>query len=244
MMTQRRDLSAVADMFAPPIVTGASRRAPVNTPKNPNNPPPIQRLCRAPAHSPGPKPPNRSSPKPTVQELTIQDTSHPPSPKQPGLPGVDPAGCLPRTWTALLRLDRLRVRFRWSNRSQTVQPQPDSPAAARRSGCGGADSGRWGCLGRRRTQGQQSRCPTPRPRRRQHRRQPGPAWQRAGMAAAGLGWAGLGRAPGWAVGPVCRQRRPSRSDKGRPGRRPGGPGLPTTPGRQAGTWEPKCPEST
>ncbi len=131
--------------------------------------------------------------------------------------GVGAAGCWPRTWTALLRLDRLRVRFRWSIRSQTVQRQPDGPTAGRWSGCGGAfcavavalDVGARvvnGARGRpahraadgcRCTRGQRSRCRRP---------WMSPAWPAAGP--------GLVCAPGWAVGPVHRQRCTSRWDKG------------------------------
>ncbi len=147
--------------------------------------------------------------------------------------GAGPADCWPRTWTASLRLDPVTAVGPASavglseSAFQAVQRPPDGPTAARQSGCGGVGSGRWGCLGRRRTQGQRSRCPRPRPRM-------SPAWPaaRPGLAAAGLD-----------CGPGLSSKTSQQSDKGRPGRRPGGPGLPTPPGRQAGTWEPKCPES-
>ncbi len=152
--------------------------------------------------------------------------------------GVGPAGCRPRTWTALLRLDRAFAVGPSESAFQGIQRQPGGPSAARGSGCGGAGSGRWGCLGRRRTQGQRSRCPSSRPRTSL-------AWPaaRPGMATGRAGlWAGPGRASGWTVGPVRRQRCPSRSDKGA-GSATRGPGLLTASGRYAGAWEPKCPES-
>ncbi len=120
---------------------------------------------------------------------------------------MGPAGCWPRTWTALLRLDRLRVRFRWSNGSQVVHPQPDGPGAGVLTRAGGValDAGApkvngQDALGRG---------------HRRHGRQPGPAWQRPGWAAGWAGlWAGPGQAPGWATGQVHHQRCPSRSHEG------------------------------
>ncbi len=132
--------------------------------------------------------------------------------------GAGSAGCWPRTWTALLRLDRLRARFRWSNRSQSVQRQPDGPGVGVLTRAGGVavDAGApkvngQDALGRG---------------RRRHGRQPGPACQRAGP--------GRGR--------VHRQRRPSRSDNGA-SRRPDALACPPHQGGRPAPGSQKCPES-
>ncbi len=144
--------------------------------------------------------------------------------------GVGPVGCRPRTWTAFLPLDRLRVRFRRSNGSQVVQRQAGGPGAGVLTRAGGValDAGAPKVNG-------QDALDLGRGGRR-HGRQPGPAWQRAGLGRTGLR-SRLGCGPG--SSPKTSQPTGQRGA----GSATRGPGLLTTPGRQAGAWEPKRPES-
>ncbi len=68
--------------------------------------------------------------------------------------GVGAAGCWPRTWTALLRLDRASALGPSESAFQVVQRQAGGPTAAGWSGCRGCFLCCCGCLGRRRTRGQ------------------------------------------------------------------------------------------